>query len=305
MPPAARRMAATWLSGYLAGWVFFRHRNFWGVFILGGAGILSNLTYLPDTASIDLGIYLLSALLLVGRVQSVRRRQEWRQRGFQYDGHLGLLAMSDTVIIGFAVLLTAFLLPVGRHWDPAQDAYEYMRSPMARWEDDFNRLFAGLPARRALPYRIWGDVVAFQGTINPTNNPVLQVNAPVPMYWKARTYGTYSPKGWISADTILKPTDWTPTYAEPRPYRKRFEVTYLVTPNYDSKNLFAGGQVLDTDKDARIETYDSPTYTIDLSNPAPAGVESRAIECTCRWPRRGIQPQQDEGLGAWLGIPMT
>ena len=268
IPFAFGLMVLTWLSGYLAGWVFFRYRNFWGVFILGGAGLLSNLTYLPDTASIDLSIYLLTALLLVGRVQSVRRRQQWARQNFQYDSHLGLLAISDTVLIGLAVLIIAFLLPVGRHWSPTHDAYEYMRSPIARWEDDFNRLFAGLPARRPLPYRIWGDVIAFQGTINPTTTPVLQVNSSVPMYWKARTYGTYTPKGWVSNDTVLKPTDWTPSFSTPEPYQERFEVTYQVTPNYESKSLFAGGQILSVTEDAQIETYDSPQYIIDLTSRA-------------------------------------
>jgi transglutaminase-like putative cysteine protease len=273
IPFAFGLMVAAWLSGYLAAWVFFRYRNFWGVFILGGAGLLSNLTYLPATASVDLAIYLFTALLLIGRVQSVRRRQEWQRRNFQYDSHLGLLAISDTVLIGLAVLIIAFLLPVGRHWDPAHDLYEYLRSPVAGWEDEFNRLFAGLPARKPLPYRIWGDVIAFQGTINPTTTPVLQVNSPVPMYWKARTYGTYTPKGWISADTVLKPTDWTPSYSTPQPYRERFEVTYDVVPNYGTRNLFAGGQILSVNRDAEIETYDSPTYIVDLTSPnAPTGV---------------------------------
>lgn len=270
-PFAFGLMVATWLAGYLAAWVFFRHRNFWGVFILGGAGLLSNLTYLPAEGSIYLGIYLLTALLLVARVQAVRRLREWRRRGFQADSHLGLLSVSDSVLMAFAVLLIAFLLlPTGSYWQPAHNVYEYMRSPLVRFEDDFNRLFAGLPARRPLPYRIWGDVMAFQGTINPTTTPVLQVDSPVAMYWKARSYGTYTNKGWVSEDTVLQPTDWTPTHAAPQPYAKRFEVTHSVTLNYPTRNLFAGGQVLAVDNDVRIETYDSPQYTLDFTGPAAA-----------------------------------
>ena len=265
-PFAFGLMVVTWTSGFLAGWVFFRYGNFWGVFILGGAGLVSNLTYLPPNASWYLGIYLLTALLLVARVQSVRRRQEWNARNIRYDGHLGLLSIFDSFLIGFTVLLVAFLLlPVGKPWGPTHDTYEYLRSPLVRWEDDFNRLFAGLPARRPLPYRIWGDVMAFQGTIDPATTVVLQVNSPVPMYWRARTYGTYTPKGWASLDTILKPTNWTPTYSVPQPYLKRFEVNHAVTPNYSSRNFFVGGQILEMDRDVRVETYDSPTYNLDLS----------------------------------------
>ena len=270
-PFAFGLMVATWLAGYLAAWVFFRHRNFWGVFILGGAGLLSNLTYLPAEGSIYLGIYLLTALLLVARVQAVRRLREWRRLGFQADGNLSILSVSDSILMAFAVLLIAFLLlPTGSFWQPAHNVYEYMRSPLVRFEDDFNRLFAGLPARRPLPYRIWGDVMAFQGTINPTTTPVLQVDSPVALYWKARSYGTYTPKGWVSDDTVLQPTDWTPRYAAPQPYDRRFEVTHSVTLNYPTRNLFAGGQVLAVNRDVRIETYDSPQYALDFSGPAGA-----------------------------------
>ncbi len=271
-PFAFALMSATWLAGYLAGWVFNRYRNFWGVFVLGGAGLLSNLTYLPAEGSVYLGIYMLTALLLVARIQAVRRLQEWRRNGFQADGHLSLLSLSDSVLMSFVVLLIAFLVvPTGRFWDPAHDVYEYMRSPLVRWEDDFNRLFAGLPARRPLPYRIWGDVMAFQGTINPTTTPVLQVNSPVGMYWKARSYGTYTPKGWISEDTVLKSTDWTPTHAVPRTYAKRFEVSHTLTPNYRTRNLFAGGQIISSSQDVIIETYDSPVYNLDLATPTLPG----------------------------------
>ncbi len=271
-PFAFGLMCATWLSGYLAAWVFFRLRNFWGVFVLGGAGLLSNLTFLPAEGSVYLGVYLLTSLLLVARVRAVRRLQEWKRNNFQADSHLGLLSASDSALLSMAVLIIAFaLLPTGSFWQPAHNVYEYMRSPLVRFEDDFNRLFAGLPARRPLPYRIWGDVMAFQGTINPTTTPVLQVESPVAMYWKARSYGTYTPKGWISEDTVLQPTDWTPSHSFYQPYKKRFEVTHSLTVNYDTRNLFAGGQVSDVSQDARIETYDSPIYRVDLSQPATPG----------------------------------
>jgi hypothetical protein len=279
VPFAFALMCLTWLAGYLASWVFFRRGNFWGVFVLGGAGLLSNLTFLPSEGSIYMGIYLLTALLLVARVQAVRRLKEWKERGFQADSHLGILSLSDSVVVTFLVLLVAFLfIPTGRFWGPAHEIYEYTRSPLVQYEEDFNRLFAGLPARKPLPYRIWGDVMAFQGTINPTTTPVLQVESPVAMYWKARSYGTYTPKGWKSDETIIQPTDWTPTHSSPQPYEKRFEVTHTLTPNYRTRNLFAGGQVISSDRDVRIETYDSPAYNIDLSGPLQLGQTYPGLE---------------------------
>ncbi len=263
LPFAVGLMMAAWLSGYLAGWVFFRYRNFWGVFALGAVGLMSNLTFLPDTASIYLAIYIFTGLLLVGWVQSMRSRQRWDAEGRVYDGHLGILTVSDTSLVAIAALVIAFLLPVGGQWGPANAFYSLTRAPLVSWEEDFNRLFAGLPARRPLPYRIWGDTMAFQGTINPTDTPVLQVNSPVPMYWKARSYATYTHEGWLSDGTVLREPGWKPKHSVPNPYQERFNVTFEVIPNYDSRSLFAGGQVIGANRDVRVETFDSPSYVID------------------------------------------
>ena len=265
VPFAFGLMTLIWLAGFLATWMFFRYRNFWGVFALGGAGLLSNLTYLPPQASAHLILWLFTGLLLIARVQSVRRRQEWARRNVTYDDHLGLLSFWDTFVLACIVLVVASLLPVGGKFGPANATYEFFRTPLTSYEDDFNRLFAGLPARRPLGYRIWGDVLAFQGTINPAPTQVLWVESPVPMYWKARTYGTYTAKGWISDETVLKPVDWTPPLASPQPYASRFDVSYSITPQYDSKTLFAGDQVVEVSRDVQIETYESPTYTIDFT----------------------------------------
>jgi hypothetical protein len=85
------------------------------------------------------------------------------------------------------------------------------------------------------------------------------------MYWKARTYGTYTSQGWVSQDTTLVPIDWTPTFGTPLPSLERTEVSYSVTPNYATKSLFAGDQALSASRKVRVETYDSPTYTLDLT----------------------------------------
>lgn len=279
VPFAFGIVTAAWLCGYLSSWAFFRYRNFWGVFVLGGAGLLSNLTYLPPRAESVLLVWLFFGFLLVARVRSVRRRQEWEGRNVTYDGHLSLLSLSDSFMLAIVVVLVASLSPVGHKYGPANEVYEYFRTPLKSFEDDFNRLFAGLPARKPLGYRIWGDVMPFQGTIHPTETQVLWVESPVPLYWKARTYGTYTSKGWMSDDTVLKPMGWVPEIRSPQPHRARFEVSYAVTPLYDSQNLFAGEQAVGADRDVLIETYDSPTYTLDFSRSAdPSGLPPKLSE---------------------------
>lgn len=258
-------MTATWLTGFLGSWLFLRYSNFWGVFVLGGVGLLSNLTFLPPNAAFHLGFYLFTALLLVARVQSVRRKKEWERRGVKVDQHLGGLSLSDSFAVTVLVILVAFLLPMAPKWGAANGAYESMRSPLESMEDDFNRLFAGLPARRPLGFRIWDDVMALQGSIYPATTQVLWVDSPAEMYWKARTYSTYNGKGWLSENTVTKPLGYTPEFSSGAVDRLRADITYTVTPLYASKNLFSGDQVLDVDRDVMIETQAQPVFTINVA----------------------------------------
>ena len=272
LPFSFALMVSTWLTGFLGSWLFLRYGNFWGVFVLGGIGLLSNLTFLPPNTSFHLGVYLFTALLLVARVQAIRRKHEWERRSVKVDDHLAGLSLSDSFGLTILVILVAFMLPVAPKWDTANQAYESMRNPLESIEDDFNRLFAGLPARRPMGFRIWDNVMALQGSIYPTTTQVLWVDSPREMYWKARTYGTYNGKGWISENTVTEPLGYTPEFTQGAVDRLREEVTYTVTPLYASKKLFSGDQVLDVDRDVMIETQAPPVFAIDLSTLNQGGI---------------------------------
>ncbi len=258
-------MTATWLTGFFGAWLFLRYSNFWGVFVLGGICLLSNLTFLPPNSAFHLGFYLFTALLLVARIQAVRRKHEWERRSVKVDDHLAGLSLSDSFALTVLVIILAFLVPVAPKWAPTNDAYESMRHPLESIEDDFNRLFAGLPARRPLGFRIWDNVMAFQGSIYPTTTQVLWVDSETEMYLKARTYSTYNGKGWLSEHTVTESLGYTPEFNQDSVDLLREEITYIVTPLYTSKKLFSSDYLLDVDQDVMIETQASPVFTIDLS----------------------------------------
>ena len=264
-------MTATWLTGFLGAWLFLRYGNFWGVFVLGGIGLLSNLTFLPPNTAFHLGFFLFTALLLISRVQAVRRKHEWERRSVKVDDHLTGSSLTDSLALTILVIVVAFLLPMAPKWGTANDAYESMRNPLQTMEDDFNRLFAGLPARRPMGFRIWDNVMAFQGSIYPTTTQVLWVDSPTELYWKARTYSTYNGKGWLSEHTVTEQLGYAPEFTQSGVNRLRTEVTYTVTPLYSSKKLFSSDQVLDVDRDVMIETQAPPVFRIDLDLLRQAG----------------------------------
>ena len=264
-PFAFGLVSAAWLTGYVGAWVFLRHRNFWGVFALSGLGLFSNLTFLPPNTGFHLALYLFTALLLVARIQAVRRQSQWDRRGIRYDEGLRALTLSDSFFLAIAVIAVALILPTAGAWSTATKGYESLRAPLVGFEDDFNRLFAGLPARRDIGFRVWDDVMAFQGTISPATSHTLLVESPVAMYWKARTYDTYTGKGWISEHTEYQSPGYTPEFSTPAKPQSRVTTTYAVTPLYSSPYLFAGPRVDSVDKDVVMEVPSMPEYHADLT----------------------------------------
>lgn len=265
VPFAFGLVTAAWLTGYLGAWVFLRHRNFWGVFVLGGLGLFSNLTFLPPNTTFHFALYLFTALLLVARVQSIRRQEQWTRRGLGYDEGLRALSLADSFFLGVAIVVIAIALPSAGPWPTATRAYESMRSPLVVLEDDFNRLFAGLPARRDIGFRVWDDVMAFQGTISPASTHALLVDSPVPMYWRARTYDTYTGKGWISQHTEYQPIGYQPEFAVADPPLNRRSITYAITPLYSTDVMFAGARVVSVDRPVEVETAAPALYRADLT----------------------------------------
>jgi transglutaminase-like putative cysteine protease len=278
-------MSATWITGFLGAWLFLRYGNFWGVFVLGGIGLLSNLTFLPPNSAFHLGFYLFTALILVARVQAIRRKQGWEQRSVKVDDHLAGLYLSDSFGLTILIIITAFLIPVAPKLTAANNAYEFMRQPLESIEDDFNRLFAGLPARRPLGFRIWDNVMALQGSIYPTTTQVLQVESQTEMYWKARTYSTYNGKGWYSEHTSTNPLGYKPEFTQNLNDLQREKITYKITPFYDSSLMFTSHQLLNVDRDVMIETQSLPVFTIGPSvleegEPLPEYLQEAGLSLT-------------------------
>ena len=111
--------------------------------------------------------------------------------------------------------------------------------------------------------------MAFQGSINPTTTQVLRVESPFEMYWKARTYGTYTGKGWISENTVFEPIGFSPELVSSAQEGERIHITYTVTPFYPSKSMFSGDRVVEVGQEVVIETQRPPIYEFDLSASDP------------------------------------
>ena len=235
-------------------------------------------------------------------MQAVRRQGEWDRRGVRYDEGLRAFNLSDSFFLTLAVLAVAFLLPVSGNWKPATNAYESMRQPLIGFEDDFNRLFAGLPARRAIGFRVWDDVMAFQGTINPATTHVLHVDSPAPLYWKARTYDTYTSKGWLSEDTEYIPLGELPAGGPSAEPGDSVQVAYKVTPLYSSQVMFTGGRIVGVDRDVEAEVAVVPDPS--TSGILVSGLNNEGFRALFEWAENNDSLEDRELSRRLRGLPL-
>ena len=267
IPFAFLLLVSSWLLGFLCAWSLFRYHNILGVMALAGFALAVNLTNAPSEALIDSVLFVFTALILLTRVQSVQKQNHWRDRGIVEDGDMGTSYMTAGLWFAGIILLVGYLLPQYQSYRPLNGMYNYITSPVDNLSSDFNRLFAGIPGKKPRSYREFNNVLPLRGTISNSENPVLEVRSPYPLYLKVRSYSVYTSKGWIMGDSEFQAPDWTPSFfLEQDNYLSTGEIQQQVTSIVENKHLFTGGQVVNAPRAVLKETYNSPTYELDIRN---------------------------------------
>ena len=265
MPFGLVLVILSWLLGYLSGWFIFRHKNVWIPLLLSGFGILMNLSYISGGTFGFFFFYLLLALLLTAWMTSQRHQQYWSTARIALSPYLGAINLHAAFWFSLIVIILSFLLPLRHENVPVlRTGYKYLSLPAEHFKGDFNRLFAGLPARKSLAYRTFDDTLPFQGRIRLTDEKVFSVRTPMPSYLRVRSYPVYTSKGWTSGETNVVPLDWEPASSVPAVYRARKEITQRVTLNFGTRILMVAGSPDDADLRLKVEVPAAPTYTISL-----------------------------------------
>ncbi|MBI2171080.1 MAG: transglutaminase domain-containing protein [Chloroflexi bacterium] len=267
LPFAVTLTVLTWVLGYAVGWLTFRRRSVWLPLVLAGLALLTNLSYLPKSYYSYFYLYLFFALLAVAWTGFMERRRAWDRQRISHSATLAAYGLSDALWFGLAAIIIALLLPSGFPRPPIfKKAYEVMRWPVESYSGDFSRLFAGVPAKKAVPYRTFDDTLAFQGTIKLGDQVIFAAQSTLPTYFRMRSYPIYISQGWIAGDTQLVPVDWTPGESSEALYLERLPVLQGVKLQYSPRLLPMGGQVEESDRALLAEVPVSPTFTIPLVN---------------------------------------
>lgn len=265
LPFAVVLTAAGWVLGWVCAWSAFRLRNMWLAVLPSALALLTNLSYLPSDFFIYFYIYLFFAMLLAARLHIVHQRQVWAQVGVQVSAAQEWLALNDALWLTVLTLIVTALLPLQAPTAmPLRRAWDEVRAPVDRLENEFNRMFSGLPARKAVPFRSFGLVLPFQGPITLSNEPIFFAAALRPSYWVARIYTLYTPQGWLTEPTETHDLGWTSPDAVPEPSLGRQEMTQEITLAFPTANLFATELPVQASLPTQVEVVAPKSFTLFL-----------------------------------------
>ena len=267
LPVTLALLTFAWVLGYVSSWFIFRSNNVWFAVVLSGTAMLTNLSFLPDVFASRFFLFMFFAMLLIVRMSVIQRHEMWRKVQIGFSPSTGWLTIHAAAWFTVAVLILAAVLPmnvvVSR---TVADLWKAGRTPLESLEDDFARLFSGIPSRKDLAGRLFGTTLPFLGKISFDGDVVFWADSEYPSYWLNQTYSEYTSAGWIAGQTeTLKigPNTLPPARSDGL---KREPVEQTLQLQFSTSRFLSGGSFDWVSQDAKLGALRPKQFAIDLQN---------------------------------------
>jgi transglutaminase-like putative cysteine protease len=263
-----------WIVGSHAGYTLVRYGNAWKAVIPGGVALFVIHTFDPLIARRTwyLAAYLFFALVLVARMAFLQRESSWQHNRTALPPHLGYDFVRFAVIAALLVVMFAWTAPamaqalpaVQKAWQPVRDAWNDAKS-------NFENAFASLRSSVGLVSEVYGDSASL-GMGNPlsqammfTVDPPDDIPSGTRLYWRARTYDTYSNGRWLSTVNSLHEFDPQESELNVPIAFGRWAGSFMITTATNPGTLFVPAQPLWVNRPGQIEYAENPDGTVDIS----------------------------------------
>jgi transglutaminase-like putative cysteine protease len=224
-----------WFLGYNASWNMFRGERLWRAVVPPGIALLVNIGYYVGEARLEVGLlaYLLVALLLAVRTNTLARESLWRDRHMSVTPGIRFDLLRAGFLASVALLALAWLVPTARADERLASAWEEQVAPRVNLQDAWNRLFSlEGGARNAVANYYGGQTLTLSGEINLSDTPVMDVYAPLGprYYWRSKVFDTFDGRTWTTVNDARLGSEFGVLYYEDASYklrrnvRQRFEI---------------------------------------------------------------------------------
>ncbi len=293
-------LAVGWCVGFFASWFVFRHSNVWVAVVLLGTASLTSLSFLPDRFGARFFVFVILAMVLVVRLDIVRRHTVWKRLGIQFESITGWLTLHAAFWFSLAVLILALILPMNVYTNvTAAQMWNTGRAPVTKAEDFFARLFAALPSKKDQHGRLFDKWLPFIGKISFGGDPVAWATTQYPSYWLSQTYNYYTPRGWVATETedidvgpnLLPPPLSDNLEREPKPQ--------IMQLGFESDKFLSGGGFDSVSRPAIIESLGPRKFVIDMNdstNDAEMPTDVQELAARIRADARGLSENMGESI---------
>ena len=294
-------LAIAWIIGYLTSWFVFRSDNVWVAVVLLGITILTILSFISDKYVSWFFLFIFFAMLLVVRMTIVQGHDAWRKAQTNFSISSGWLTIHAAVWFSVLVVLLAAFLPLKAvKYRPLADIWNTARQPVVLIEDEFGRLFSGIPSRRNRSGRFFGKTLPFLGKIKLGGEVVLWAKSDFPSYWLSDTYSEYTSQGWIAGKTVplrVGPSVIPPPRVDSLSRIRTEQSLYL---DFDTSNFLSGGTLDWISEDAIVQTLLPKEFEIDLLDSSkdsqfPEDIQRLAVEL-----REELDPPPKEAAESYI-----
>ncbi|MSQ35298.1 MAG: transglutaminase domain-containing protein [Dehalococcoidia bacterium] len=308
VPFALMMIAVTWVSAYTVSWVTFEFRNPWVPAVLLGMGLLTDLSYRQGRHEQTFFLFILAAVALFAHLMAVRKARLWQKAGTSFPASIRLQSARDGLILGGIVVAVAALIPVFEvRSGQLTEQWKVLRKPIDGLREPATRLLSGVHIRdKRLPLTAPGDVLAFHGPINLTDDPIMWVTSRYSTLYPARVYQYYAPQGWLAGPrTVNTVPAHAPSGLIPSD-RSRERVEQRFQPLFKTTTVLPVGSVVSMDRDVSVEVLEPPRYVISLAGPAtgiqalPADVRQVARQIRLEYRDRTASPNVPQDIAQQL-----
>jgi transglutaminase-like putative cysteine protease len=261
-------LCTSWLAGFICSWSFFRRHNIWGAVLTSGIVIVVNISnLLPGAQRLPLYLYLFVVCLLVARLFVLEREHDWDDRSVQRfpdDSRL----LPNAFRFALAVVIVAALLPTtSAKVAPVAAAWDRISSPVKVIVEEFARSIGGLPPKDTNSGHSFGPTQPFGGSTTMGEEPALIIEAPFPIYLRAKSYDVYTHKGWETGDTKMVSPELAPGQEPEEEFQKLREIEVSVKVLFSlaaGEPVYLGGYPVDMSIEYQLEVPQPASYRISL-----------------------------------------
>ncbi len=269
LPLSCLLLLSSWVVGFICSWSFFRRHNIWGAVLPSGIIMVINFaSFLPGAQRFLLYPYLFVVCLLVARLFVLERERDWGHRSVQRfppDSRLLPNALRFALVV---VVITCLLPSTSAKVAPVAAVWETINSPMKVIGEEFGRSVGGLPTEGTGSGHSFGPSQPFTGSTTMGEESVLTVEAPFPIYLRARSYDVYTHEGWRTSATEMVSAEATTIQPTEGESQNRQEVEVRVTAHFllaAGEPVYLAGDVVDMSVDYRLEVSQPASYQISIA----------------------------------------